>query len=123
MRFHDEIVSQEKLAEFDRFYTSYIFMEITRTIKIVNCFEQAQEVWNFKILIPTWFQLNEIKRIEQKKLQHKDESNNKLEKEISQMKKEEIELRSQLKKSREERIAYENELKMIAAMKAKKMKK
>jgi hypothetical protein len=67
--------------------------------------------------------LNEIKRIEQKKLQHKDESNNKLEKEISQMKKEEIELRSQLKKSREERIAYENELKMIAAMKAKKMKK
>lgn len=123
MRFYDEIVSQEKLAEFDRFYTSYIFMEITRTIKIVNCFEQAQEVWNFKILIPTWFQLNEIKRIEQKKLQHKDESNNKLEKEISQMKKEEIELRSQLKKSREERIAYENELKMIAAMKAKKMKK
>ena len=123
MRFHDEIVSQEKLAEFDRFYTSYIFMEITRTIKIVNCFEQAQEVWNFKIPIPTWFQLNEIKRIEQKKLQHKDESNNKLEKEISQMKKEEIELRSQLKKSREERIAYENELKMIAAMKAKKMKK
>jgi len=123
MRFHDEIVSQEKLAEFDRFYTSYIFMEITRTIKIVNCFEQAQEVWNFKILIPTWFQLNEIKRIEQKKLQHKDESNNKLEKEISQMKREEIELRSQLKKSREERIAYENELKMIAAMKAKKMKK
>ena len=123
MRFYDEIVSQEKLAEFDRFYTSYIFMEITRTIKIVNCFEQAQEVWNLKAPIPTNFQLNEIKRIEQKKLRHKDESNYKLEKEISQMKKEEIELRSQLKKSREERIAYENELKMIAAKKAKKLKK
>ena len=44
MGFFNEISYQEKLAEFDRFYTSYIFMEITRTIKIVSCFEQAHQV-------------------------------------------------------------------------------
>ena len=78
---------------------------------------------NFKNPLLNLFQLNEVKKIEQKKLKSKDESNNKLQKEISQLETEEIELRKQLKKSREERLAYENELKMIAAMKAKKAKK
>ncbi|CBY15673.1 unnamed protein product [Oikopleura dioica] len=110
MGFCDEIVNQEKLAEFDRFYTSYVFLEITRTIKIVNCFEKAHE-------------LNEVKKIEQRKLKNKDQSNKKLQKEISQLEMEEIELRRELKKSREERLAFENELKLIAAKKAKKAKK
>ena len=64
-----------------------------------------------------------MKKIEQKKLKSKDESNNKLQIEISQLENEEMELRKQLKKSREERLAYENELKMIAAMKSKQPRK
>ncbi|CAG5109879.1 Oidioi.mRNA.OKI2018_I69.chr2.g4353.t1.cds [Oikopleura dioica] len=97
---------QEKLAEFDRFYTSYVYLEIARTIKIVDNYEKLH-------------QMNETKRIQKKTLKIKDESNHRLKTEISELEREEKELREKLEQSRKERLAYEKELKSLAASKKK----
>ena len=38
------VCAQEKLAEFDRFYTSYVYLEIARTVKIVDNYEKLHQV-------------------------------------------------------------------------------
>ena len=63
--------------------------------------------------------MNETKRIQKKTLKIKDESNHRLQNEISELEREERELREKLEQSRKERLAYEKELKSLAAAKKK----
>ena len=58
MRFVDENTYKAKIAEFDRFYSSYIFLEIARTIKMVDSYEKMN-------------QMNETKRIQKRILKIK----------------------------------------------------
>ena len=63
--------------------------------------------------------MNETKRIQKKTLKIKDESNHRLKTEISELEREEKELREKLEQSRKERIEYEKELKSLTASKKK----
>ena len=63
--------------------------------------------------------MNETKRIQKKTLKIKDESNHRLKNEISELEREEKELREKLEQSRKERIEYEKELKSLTASKKK----
>ena len=61
--------------------------------------------------------MNETKRIQKKTLKIKDESNHRLKSEISELEREEKELREKLEQSRKERLEYEKELKSFTASK------